>query len=119
MTPNQRVTPVRHLSAFDATCVIVGIVVGAMIFKAPAWVAANTGSAAWMMLAWLLGGFLCLCGALCYAELATTYPNVGGEYVSTHIAVHDQVEQIVSRPDLRRRDVLMRVVDIHFGQGVC
>jgi len=81
MTSNQQSTPVRHLSVIDAICVIVGIVVGAMIFKAPAWVAANTGGAPLMMFTWLLGGFLCLCGALCYAELATTYPNVGGEYV--------------------------------------
>ena len=34
-----------------------------------------------MMLAWVAGGFFCLCGALCYAELATAYPKVGGEYV--------------------------------------
>jgi amino acid transporter len=34
-----------------------------------------------MMLAWVAGGFFCLCGALCYAELATAYPKVGGEYL--------------------------------------
>jgi APA family basic amino acid/polyamine antiporter len=80
MTSPPSVSPVRHLSAVDAIGIIVGIVVGSMIFKAPAWVAGLTGSASWMMLTWLLGGFLCLCGALCYAELATTYPHVGGEY---------------------------------------
>ena len=29
---------------------------------------------------WLVGGVLTLCGALCYAELATTYPRDGGDY---------------------------------------
>ena len=30
---------------------------------------------------WLLGGVLALLGSLCYAELATTYPRMGGDYV--------------------------------------
>ena len=29
---------------------------------------------------WALGGLLSFCGALCYAELATTYPSNGGDY---------------------------------------
>ena len=29
---------------------------------------------------WLAGGVISLIGALCYAELATTYPNAGGDY---------------------------------------
>src|SRR5262249_53990916 len=31
-------------------------------------------------LAWILGGLVSLVGALVYAELATTYPNAGGDY---------------------------------------
>ena len=73
--------PARHLSILDAICVVVAIVVGSMIFKAPSWVASNTSGPLEMMLAWVAGGFFCLCGALCYAELATAYPKVGGEYV--------------------------------------
>ena len=86
MKPNDSHTPVRHMSVVDGICVIVGIVVGAGIFRAPSVVAGCTGSAGTMMLAWLVGGLLCLCGALCYAELATTYPRVGGEYVYLHRA---------------------------------
>jgi APA family basic amino acid/polyamine antiporter len=63
-----------------AVALIVGIVVGAGIFKAPGLVAAMTGSAGWMFAAWALGGVVTLVGALCYAELATSYPNAGGEY---------------------------------------
>ena len=29
---------------------------------------------------WFLGGAMSLIGALCYAELATAYPHVGGNY---------------------------------------
>ena len=33
-----------------------------------------------MLLVWLAGGLLSLLGALCFAELATTYPHAGGNY---------------------------------------
>jgi APA family basic amino acid/polyamine antiporter len=33
-----------------------------------------------IMMLWLVGGGLALCGALCYAELATALPRSGGEY---------------------------------------
>ncbi len=61
--------------------VVVGIVIGSGIFRSPSLVAANTGEPWLMFLAWGLGGLLCLCGALAYAELASAYPKVGGEYV--------------------------------------
>ncbi|MGZ8255502.1 MAG: APC family permease, partial [Burkholderiaceae bacterium] len=34
----------------------------------------------WMLIAWVLGGALSLVGALCYAELASTFPSAGGAY---------------------------------------
>lgn len=43
-------------------------------------VAGVTGSVDWMLIAWVLGGVLSLIGALCYAELASTFPNAGGDY---------------------------------------
>ncbi len=33
-----------------------------------------------LIMLWLVGGLLALCGALCYAELATALPRSGGEY---------------------------------------
>ena len=64
----------------EAVALIVGIVVGAGIFKAPAMVADMTGQPEWMFGAWLLGGVMSLIGALCYAELATAYSHTGGDY---------------------------------------
>jgi len=72
--------PVRTLGAFGAIAIIVGVVVGAGIFKTPSMVAGVTGDAGWMIVAWILGGVISLAGALCYAELATTYPHAGGDY---------------------------------------
>jgi amino acid transporter len=64
----------------EAVLLIMGVVIGAGIFKAPSMVAGMTGSATWMFGAWLLGGLISLIGALCYAELATAYPSAGGDY---------------------------------------
>jgi amino acid transporter len=68
------------LSVFDAVMITVGIVIGAGIFKTPSMVAGVTGSVDWMLIAWVLGGVLSLVGALCYAELASTFPSAGGDY---------------------------------------
>ena len=39
-----------------------------------------TGSVFPIIMLWVVGGGLALCGALCYAELATALPRSGGEY---------------------------------------
>lgn len=59
---------------------IVGIVVGAGIFRTPSLVAANVSSEANALLLWLAGGIVSLIGAFCYAELTATYPHTGGDY---------------------------------------
>lgn len=72
--------PQRRLGTLDIALIIVGIVIGAGIFRVPADVAAAAASE-WQALGlWLLGGLAALAGALTYAELATRYPSIGGEY---------------------------------------
>lgn len=83
--------PQRILGVREAIALIVGIVIGAGIFKAPSMVAGMTGSPAWMFGAWLLGGLMSLIGALCYAELATSYSHVGGDYHFLRRAYGDSV----------------------------
>ncbi len=73
--------PAPHLRFVDAVSIIVGIVIGTAIFKTPTLVLQNV-SGEWQACAlWLLGGLLSLCGALCYAELATSFSRSGGEYI--------------------------------------
>jgi basic amino acid/polyamine antiporter, APA family len=72
--------PQRHLTLFDAVCIIVGVIIGAGIFEIAPRVASATNSTLGVVGFWVLGGFLSLCGALCYAELATAYPRAGGDY---------------------------------------
>src|SRR5207237_7712223 len=61
--------------------IIVGIIIGVGIFENPARIF-NAVPSAWTALGiWALGGVLALLGAFCFAELASTYPRSGGEYV--------------------------------------
>jgi len=72
--------PKQLLSLSDGIVLICGMVIGAGIFKAPSIVAASTSSDAEFLFAWILGGVVSVCGALVYAELASRYPETGGEY---------------------------------------
>ena len=79
-------SPHASVGLKEAIALIVGLVIGAGIFKAPSMVAAFAGTEAWMFAAWVAGGVVSLIGALCYAELATAYPNAGGDYHFLHRA---------------------------------
>jgi amino acid transporter len=70
-----------RLGLWDTISIIVGIIIGVGIFKTPADVFSHAAGP-WQTLAiWILGGILALVGAFCFAELASTYPRSGGEYV--------------------------------------
>jgi basic amino acid/polyamine antiporter, APA family len=75
------VKPRQLLSVTDGVLLTAGMIIGALIFKAPSTVAGATGGAGQFLFAWLLGGLVSLCGALVYAELASRHPDTGGEYV--------------------------------------
>jgi basic amino acid/polyamine antiporter, APA family len=72
--------PRASLSLFDACAIIVGVVIGAGIFRAPSIVASQVSSETIFLMLWLAGGLISLIGALCYAELGSSHPNAGGEY---------------------------------------
>jgi len=73
--------PAPPLGVWDAGSLIIGIVIGASLFRVPGAVLSNVPDASRGLLLWLAGGLLSLTGALCYCELATAYPRMGGDYV--------------------------------------
>src|SRR5262245_46096532 len=79
-TDMSRGAPKPVVRSVDAVALIVGIVIGAGIFRTPSIVAGNAAGAWEVYLAWVLGGAMSLVGAILYAELATTYPHTGGDY---------------------------------------
>ncbi|MGH9880405.1 MAG: APC family permease [Pyrinomonadaceae bacterium] len=71
----------RQIGLRTATALVVGEVIAVGIFLTPAGMAKSLGSPMWLLLVWLLTGAMALCGALCYGELASRYPEAGGGYV--------------------------------------
>jgi basic amino acid/polyamine antiporter, APA family len=73
--------PHRHLTLFDSTSIIVGIIIGSTIYRSAPLIASQVPNVGWLLGVWVIGGAFSLIGALCYAELATAYPREGGDYV--------------------------------------
>lgn len=71
----------RSLRLFDGLAMVVGVVVGAGIFRTPGLIAHQLGRPWLTFVAWVLGGALAFLGALIFAELATRLPRAGGKYV--------------------------------------
>jgi len=74
-------TFIRALGLTDATLLVVGCIVGVGIFRTASAIAGHLPSAPLILLLWVLGGVVSLCGALCYAELAAMFPSTGGDYI--------------------------------------
>lgn len=69
------------LSLFDATMIVAGGMIGSGIFIVSADITRNVGSAGWLVLVWLITGFMTITAAVSYGELSGMYPKAGGQYV--------------------------------------
>ena len=69
------------LGAFDATMIVAGSMIGSGIFIVSADIMRNVGSAGWLVMVWLITGFMTLTAALSYGELSAMFPKAGGQYV--------------------------------------
>jgi amino acid transporter len=72
---------VRGLGLWSATAIVIGDTIGTGVFLVSSDMARAVGSATLVIVAWILGGFIVLLGALCYAELGAAFPKAGGPYV--------------------------------------
>lgn len=71
----------RKLGLWAAVAISLGTTVGSGIFSSIQEVAAASGTALITILAFLIGGIINIPANLVYAELATAYPEDGGQYV--------------------------------------
>jgi len=79
------------LSTFDATMIVVSLVIGIGIFRTPAMVASSTGTPIIFFGAWILGGFISLLGALTFAEIGSRFPRPGAFYKVVAESYHPSV----------------------------
>ncbi len=77
-----------RLSRFDLTMIVISLVIGMGIFKAPSVVAIKAGNEWLFFGAWIFGGIVSLCGALTFAEIGARYPNAGGFYKTLSFCYH-------------------------------
>jgi len=71
-----------NAGAFAATALVVASMVGTGVFTSLGFQLGdlNGGSGPQILLLWVAGGLIALCGAFCYAEVAALLPRSGGEY---------------------------------------
>ena len=71
----------RQIGLYAATAITVGNIIGSGIFRSPHSVAQELPTLPLVLLAWVVGGVLSICGSLVLTELAVTHPKTGGLYV--------------------------------------
>jgi APA family basic amino acid/polyamine antiporter len=79
------------LNLFDLTMIVIGLVIGMGIFRTSRDAAQAAATPAIFFSAWIVGGFVALCGALTYAEIGSRYPVTGGYYRVFSYAYHPSI----------------------------
>src|SRR5580658_8618263 len=70
----------RTVSWVTATAIVIADMVGVGVFTSLGFQVSDVTSGFSLMLLWIVGGIVAICGAFCYAELATMFPRSSGEY---------------------------------------
>lgn len=81
----------NKLNLYSFTMIVIGLVIGMGIFRTAATSAKDAIAPSVYFSAWLVGGFVALCGALTYAEIGSRYPVTGGYYKVFAQAYHPSI----------------------------
>jgi len=65
--------------------------IGTGVFTTTGLIAASGAASGDILLGWVLGGLIALCGALCYGEVGANLPHSGGEYYYLSRLLHPAV----------------------------
>src|SRR5262249_50218083 len=73
--------PPRRTIGFVTACsIVIANIIGTGIFTSLGFQLTDIQSGFALLMLWVIGGIVALCGALCYGELAAALPRSGGEY---------------------------------------
>lgn len=78
----------RELSLFPTTNIVIASMVGTGIFVTSGLLMADLFNPLLLIILWVVGGVIALCGAFCYGELGATFPEAGGEYIFLNHLYH-------------------------------
>lgn len=78
----------RRIGPWTASALVAGNMIGAGVFTTSGFALADLGDPRWVLVAWMLGGLIALCGALSYGALARRIPESGGEYTLLSESLH-------------------------------
>lgn len=82
MNNNSGQPKMKHeLGLLDGTMLVAGSMIGSGIFIVSADITRNVGSAGWLILVWIITGFMTITAAVSYGELSAMFPKAGGQYV--------------------------------------
>ena len=70
----------RKLGYFSLTNIVIGDMIGAGIFTTSGLLLAQLHNPLLLLILWVVGGGIALCGALSYSELGASFPKAGGDY---------------------------------------
>src|SRR5213596_3174013 len=73
-------TSPRSVGFLTACSIVIANIIGTGIFTSLGFQLANIQSGFVLLMLWVVGGTVALCGALCYGELSAALPRSGGEY---------------------------------------
>ncbi|MEL6108075.1 MAG: APC family permease [Planctomycetota bacterium] len=76
------------MSTPSASALVAASMIGAGVYTTSGFSLADLGSPWWVLLAWLIGGVIAICGAICYGALAERFTESGGEYLFLARGVH-------------------------------
>lgn len=71
----------HELGLLDGTMLVAGSMIGSGIFIVSADITRRVDSAGWLIIVWLITGFMTLTAAVSYGELSGMFPKAGGQYV--------------------------------------
>ncbi len=71
----------QSLGLLDSTMIVAGSMIGSGIFIVSADITRNVGSSGWLIVVWLITGFMTITAAVSYGELSGMFPKAGGQYV--------------------------------------
>ena len=78
----------RVVGTYSGAAIVISGMIGTGIFTTTGFMVEMGARGGDIILAWLIGGMLALCGALCYGELGANMPESGGDYYYISRIIH-------------------------------